>query len=354
MRKKKIPASVVGLALIFTLIFTWGLCTAADYGVYFDEPSEQEILRQNLKEYAVRLGDGQAVAYYDRLGVQRISESVEKDHGQSAYYLLAPALRLAETDSALLHWLWHAYSWGLFTLGLLGLYLLLREMGLGFGPALAGVAMLLLSPRLFAEGHYNNKDMALLTLVLWCFYLALRLWKSPTPLRALLFSLAGALAANTKIVGLAIWGMLSVAALVSVTARKQWSRSAVLAALTAMVSFGGFFLLLTPAAWDGPLEYFQYVLKNASQFSRWTGVVLFRGQRYDQAIAPLPRSYLPRMMLYTLPLYFFPLCAVGQLAAAREWFRHPGKCLREPEKLLLLCATLLWALFMGYVMLRQP
>ena len=60
------------------------------------------------------------------------------------------------------------------------------------------------------------------------------------------------------------------------------------------------------------------------------------------------------MMLYTLPLYFFPLCAVGQLAAAREWFRHPGKCLREPEKLLLLCATLLWALFMGYVILRQP
>ena len=134
MRKKKIPASVVGLALIFTLIFTWGLCTAADYGVYFDEPSEQEILRQNLKEYAVRLGDGQAVAYYDRLGVQRISESVEKDHGQSAYYLLAPALRLAETDSDLLHWLWHAYSWGLFTLGLLGLYLLLREMGLGGWP----------------------------------------------------------------------------------------------------------------------------------------------------------------------------------------------------------------------------
>ena len=127
-----------------------------------------------------------------------------------------------------------------------------------------------------------------------------------------------------------------------------------LAALTALVSFGGFFLLLTPAAWDGPLEYLQYVLKNASQFSRWTGVVLFRGQRYDQAVASLPRSYLPRMMLYTLPLYFFPLCAVGQLAAVREWFRRPGKCLREPEKLLLLCATLLWALFMGYVILRQP
>ena len=233
-KRKKISASAIGIAIIFTLIFTLGLCTAADYGVYCDEPSEQVILRENLKEYAAALGDAGALAYYDRLGVQRSSESVEIDHGQSAYYLLAPALTLCETNSALLHWLWHAYSWGLFTLGLLGLYLLLREMGLGVGLAMAGAAMMLLSPRFFAEGHYNNKDMALLVLVIWCFYLALRLWKKPTPLRALLFSLAGALAANTKIVGLLVLGMLSVAALVSVTARKQWSLRTGMAAATAV------------------------------------------------------------------------------------------------------------------------
>ena len=344
----------MNIAVIFTFIFTLGLCTAEDYGVYCDEPSEQVILRENLKEYAAALGDAGALAYYDRLGVQRSSESVEIDHGQSAYYLLAPALTLCETNSALLHWLWHAYSWGLFTLGLLGLYLLLREMGLGVGPAMAGAAMMLLSPRFFAEGHYNNKDMALLVLVIWCFYLALRLWKKPTPLRALLFSLAGALAANTKIVGLLVWGMLSVAALVSVTARKQWSLRTGMAAATAFLSFVLFYVLLTPAMWKDPAAYLLYLLNNASSFSRWTGVVLFRGERYDQMVAPLTRRYLPLMIFYTLPLYFFPLCAVGQLAAAWDWIRQPGKCLREPEKLLLLCATLLWTLFMGYVILRQP
>ena len=353
-KRKKISASAIGIAIIFTLIFTLGLCTAADYGVYCYEPSEQVILRENLKEYAAALGDAGALAYYDRLGVQRSSESVEIDHGQSAYYLLAPALTLCETNSALLHWLWHAYSWGLFTLGLLGLYLLLREMGLGVGPAMAGAAMMLLSPRFFAEGHYNNKDMALLVLVIWCFYLALRLWKKPTPLRALLFSLAGALAANTKIVGLLVWGMLSVAALVSVTARKQWSLRTGMAAATALLSFVLFYVLLTPAMWKDPAAYLLYLLNNASSFSRWTGVVLFRGERYDQMVAPLTRRYLPLMIFYTLPLYFFPLCAVGQLAAAWDWIRQPGKCLREPEKLLLLCATLLWTLLMGYVILRQP
>ena len=33
-KKKKISASAVGIAVIFTFIFTLGLCTAADYGVY--------------------------------------------------------------------------------------------------------------------------------------------------------------------------------------------------------------------------------------------------------------------------------------------------------------------------------
>ena len=154
--------------------------------------------------------------------------------------------------------------------------------------------------------------------------------------------------------GLLVWGMLSVAALVSVTARKQWSLRTGMAAATALLSFVLFYVLLTPAMWKDPAAYLLYLLNNASSFSRWTGVVLFRGERYDQMVAPLTRRYLPLMIFYTLPLYFFPLCAVGQLAAAWDWIRQPGKCLREPEKLLLLCATLLWTLLMGYVILRQP
>ena len=136
MRKKKISASVVGLALIFTLIFTWGLCTAADYGVYFDEPSEQEILRQNLKEYAVpsrgRAGGGLLrpagrSAYFRKCGKRPWPERLLPAGPGAAACRNRP-------PPCFIGW-WHAYSWGLFTLGLLGLYLLLREMGLGFRPS---------------------------------------------------------------------------------------------------------------------------------------------------------------------------------------------------------------------------
>lgn len=42
----------MNIAVIFTFIFTLGLCTAEDYGVYWNELSEQVILRKNRKEYA--------------------------------------------------------------------------------------------------------------------------------------------------------------------------------------------------------------------------------------------------------------------------------------------------------------
>lgn len=346
------PQALVALA--FLLLTLLGLLTAGDYGVYCDQLSEQVILRENMKEYAVRLGDERAVAYYDALGVNRISESIEIDHGQCAYYPIVPALALIETDSAALSFIWHGYTWLWFMLGCLALYGVLREMGLSRPLAFGGMLLMYLSPRFFAEGHYNNKDMVLLALTLCCFWTGLRLLKKPGCLRGLLFSLAGAMAANTKIVGLAVWGMISLCALVMLSLGRAWRGKTVAAAAVTLVSFLGIYALLTPALWSDPAGYFVYLMQNASGFTRWPGVVVFRGMVFDHKINPLPRYYLPYMMLTTLPLYFFPLAALGQLAALRRVVKQRGQALRDPRSLTLCCATVLWALFMGYVAVARP
>lgn len=342
------------IALLFALMTLAGLLTAGDYGVYCDQLSEQVILRENMKEYAVRLGDGEAVAYYDRLDVDRISESIEIDHGQCAYYPIVPALALIETDSAALSWIWHGYTWLWFMLGCAGLYGLFREMGMGRFPAFAGMLLLFLSPRFFAEGHYNNKDMVLLALTTLTFYTGLGLLKRPGFRRGLLFSLVGAMAANTKIVGLAVWGMLSLCAVIVITARKQWSRRMAGVAAATLAAFAGCYALLTPAMWSDPAGYFAYLMANASGFTRWPGVVVFRGMVFEHKIHPLPRIYLPYMMVTTLPLYFFPLAALGQIATLRRALSQRAGALRDEKTLLLCCATVLWALFMGYVFIARP
>lgn len=352
--REKLTAPRLWLSLAFVLMLILGLMTVNDYGVYCDQLSEQVILRENMKEYAVRFGDASAVAYYESLGVQRITESIEIDHGQCAYYPIAPALTLIQADSATLSFIWHGYTWLLFMLGCWALYLLLRQLELSRPIAFVGMLLLFLSPRFFAEGHYNNKDMVLLTFVLCTLCSGLYFLRKPGFLRGMLFSLVGAMAANTKIVGLVAWGLMGLCAVALISANHRWSwRMAGVAAAT-IAFFGLVYALLTPAMWDDPAAYFSYLLSNASGFTRWPGVVVFRGMVFDHQVNPLPRYYLPYMMLVTLPLYFFPLCAVGQLAVLRRCVKQRGQLLGDPKSLVLISATVLWVLFMGYVMIFRP
>ncbi len=342
--------------LFFLLLALVGFLTCGDYGLPCDQLSEQVILRENMLEYAYQLGGGQstAVGYYEGQGVQRISQSIEKDHGQSAYYLFAPLLPLAETVPHTLSLGWQMYTWMWFMAGCWAIYGFCREMGQTQLVSCLCVLLLYLSPRFFAEGHYNNKDVVLLSLVLLTLWLGLRLLRQPGFLRGLLFSLAGALAANTKIVGALGWGLASLAALVLLTARKEWTLRTLGVALCTAASFLAFYALLTPALWSDPIAYLQYLLQNAAGFTRWPGVVVFRGTVVDQAVIPLPRIYLPYMMLTTLPLYTLPLAAVGQLSALVALMKAKASALKEARSLMLWVITLAWAVPLLYALLARP
>jgi hypothetical protein len=154
------------IAVFFALLTLIGLLTAADYGLPCDEPEEQDILRANLMEYAQRLlGDDSApAAYYASLGIVPISQSDERDHGEAAYYLAAPILRLTGTEPDRMTALWHAATWLWFMVGGFSLYRLMRSLGLSRALSCLTALLLYLSPRFFAEGHYNNKDVVLLAL----------------------------------------------------------------------------------------------------------------------------------------------------------------------------------------------
>lgn len=120
--------------------------------------------------------------------------------------------------------LWHAYTWLWFMLGVAAVYGFCREAKLSRPVSCGGMLLLYLCPRFFAEGHYNSKDMVLLTLFLCTLWLGLRFLKQPGFLRGALFSLAGAMAANTKVVGFFVWGLMGLCAVVLVTAQRRWDR----------------------------------------------------------------------------------------------------------------------------------
>ena len=350
----KIKRAAVGL--FFAALLMAGLFTCADYGLPCDEPAEQLILQENMHEYAIRiLGEDSAAAqWYASRGVNRISQSIEKDHGQCGYYAFMPVLALMMNEPHVLTVWWHAYTWLWFMAGVIAAYGFCRETGLTRFASCSGSLMLYLCPRFFAEGHYNNKDMVLLSLVLLTLWMGARFLKEPGFRRGMLFSLFGAMAANTKIVGIFPWGVIGLCAVVLVTAQKKWSRRMICAAASTVALFFAFYFLLTPAAWSDPLGYLEYLLINASGFTRWTGVVVFRGVAYDHAVNPLPRYYLPWMMLVTLPVYVVPLAAVGQINALCRVWKAKLQTLRDPVLLALTAASLCWFVPLFFAALTRP
>ena len=353
MKTKLARAAVL---LFFAALLLVGLVTCADYGLPCDEPAEQVILQENMHEYACRLlgEDSEAAQWYRERNINRISESVEKDHGQSAYYAFAPVLAEYLEQPHELTQLWKGYTWMLFMLGCAAIYGFCREMQLNRFVSSIGVLLLYLCPRFFAEGHYNNKDMVLLSMVLCTLYLGLRFLKKPGFWRGALFSLAGALAANTKIVGALGWGLMGLAAIVLVSASRQWNRRMAGVAASTIALFFAFYALLTPASWGDPLGYLEYLLINASGFTRWTGVVVFRGMVFDHDVNPLPRYYLVWMMLATLPLYVVPLAAAGQLGALWRVWKQRTKALTDPVSLTNAAVSLCWFLPLLAAVIMRP
>lgn len=350
-------ASAWLVALFFLALAAVGLFTSADYGQPWDEPWEQDILRLNLNQYTAALNlPGQLAPHssmpWPATGV--IADSVEKDHGECAYY---PAfwLMLDNGLSATTRMtLWHAYTWLLFMAGVAALWLVCRRLGLSRLLSSVSALFLVLSPRMFAEGHYNNKDVVLLSLVLVTLWLALRLMEKPGIARALLFSMAGAATANTKVIGLLIWGLCALAVLVRQIAGRCMSGRAWLAAVIALFSFVAFYALLTPALWADPLGYLKYVLGNAAGFSRWENFVLFRGSVFHLKNTQLPMYYLPYMIVVTTPLWLLALICLGQGFAIARFGRLRRKPFADDTAMALLLCTLLWLLPFLYDVIARP
>lgn len=347
---------IIWLILFFTTLASIGLLTVRDYGAPFDEYAEMAILGANLKEYALRMDAKPDTNEYASLGFVRISDNIERDHGICAYYPLAAFYPTLITDSRLYSLVWSIFTWLWFMLGCVSLYGILRALEISRPIAAVGVLLLYLSPRFFAEGHYNNKDVVLLCLVLFTLWMGARLLQKPCFLRGILFSLAGALATNTKIVGAVAWGLIGLTMILLLSFNHRWSKRLVCVALMTITSYVFFYLLLTPAAWDNPIAFFQYLISNASNFSRFGGNVVFRGaQFYDVGgKTPLPWYYLPYYMLVTIPLYALALMVIGQISALRSLTTRFSESIRQKKALLLMAVTLSWVIPLGYAMLTTP
>ena len=351
MLKKAFPRWAVGL--FFAAFLVLGLLTAADYGAPWDEQDEMDILRMNLWEYARVFGLDES-AFEERAAagsdltistLTPISESIEQDHGIASFYPMAGVVMSENLTEAQRSVIWHMWCWCVFTLGAFALYGCCRQMGLPRLTSLLAPLMLGLSPQFFAHGHFNNKDIALMALAACLLWQALRLMKKPSLVTGLLFSFFGALAANTKVAGLALWGLCALAVLAEQLIRRRMNSRIWAVAGVTFGAFFAFYALLTPALWADPAAFVQYLVVNALGFQRWQNLILFRGAVFDLQSASLPVYYLPYMILATTPLWILLLTALGAFWGGWRVIRF--------RSLPMALVWLMWALPLGFAVLTR-
>ncbi len=334
--------SRIGVALFFALLI--GVCawTLKDYTGSYDEYVLWNTIRVNLHEYAElleKLGIRWETGL--KLDVEDISVHSDRDHGMAPFYLCAPFLTQMDASVGFSSTIWCAITLIWFMAGVWALYAIARNLGLPAGLSCLAALLFYLSPRMFAEGHFSDRDVVLLCVSLLCLWQGVRFLKNLKISTGLLFSFFGALAAQIRIPGIIAWGLIGAAAVVMVTAAQKWNKQTALVALGTVVSFAGFYVMLTPATWKGPAEYFGYLFGGLAEYG-WCGSIYFRGALFQLPENQLPFYYLLYMVLTTIPLYTFPLCAVGQLKAINDAVKKPRDFFASAKGVYLAATTLMW------------
>ncbi len=343
-------------ALFFALLAVLGMARAPFAAPGLDDGPERRILALNIRAYAAFFGQADA-PFFAGLPEGEIAADIERDHGQARLYPVWPLINALEragrpgAASAVLY----GYCHLLFLLGAFGVYAILHRLAGSRAAGVLGALLLASTPPLYASSFYNTKDTALLSLCLITFWLGLRFWEGGGFGSAVWFGLAGAFAFNSRLLGAAAFGLMGLGYLALLTLQKRWSARAFWRGAAAVGAFAGFWLLLTPAAWAGPLEFLRYQLSATSSFdaARWGGWVLYRGAAYNAQQNPIPWHYVPWLMLITTPLLVLALAAAWPvLLAVKNGRRAAGW--QSAETVVTALLALFFALPVGYAMLRRP
>jgi hypothetical protein len=299
------PGRAVAAGCLAALLLTGGLLLD-DFGVSFDENSPQREL--GILNY-LYLTQG-ATGLFD-------PGFPERNFGPAfEIFLVAIEKQLGLADSRAVFLVRHGVTFLFFCLGVSFFYLLcLRHFGRR-PLALFACALLVTSPRIFADAFYNSKDIPALSKFVICVYTLVRLLDEWTARRAIWHALASALLIDIRIVGVFVPAMtllLGAGDLLFAQdrGRPRGRRAAVLASYGVLLTV--FTVAFCPFLWRNTPHHF-LALFDRIPFSR---TVLYLGQH--RPATGLPWHYLPVWIAVTTPLAYLALIGAGLLGVARSW-----------------------------------
>ena len=314
------------IILFLTALILFGfLFSCFSYGINLDQNSEQKILYSNMKSYLKIFGqeDSELYSRLDNQGIICIEDNIDRFHGMAVFYPVFFVYYINQDTPYTGMLVWQTYIFLIYCLGLVSLFFLLKSLYTDISVAYFGTLLYFLTPRLFAEAHYNNKDMILISLVFCAMLCGWKVFEKTSWRWVVCFSVIGAFVSNIRVIGLFIWGGIGLFIIFMLVMNKKINANVILKILVSLALFVLLYICITPASRFGLFTFFRFLLDSAKDFW-WNDYVLFRGELFNKTTTGIPLDYLPTMIILTTPVGVTVLFAIGLIAVVYHLIVKPS------------------------------
>ena len=294
----------------FVVVLVFGLLIFRGYGLSVDENQQRDTGMVSLKYVGQILNPAWVAAdkEFERYNVP-LAQYNDCDYGvafETPVSYLERVLHYNDIRDRFL--LRHLCTFLVCFGGLIAVYQLAARRFRDWRVGLLAALWLLLSPRLFADFFYNDKDAVFMALFAISINTGVLFLLRPTARRLCWHALACAITIDVRIMGILV-PLATVAMLLwrGIRGEERWSR-----VLGAGIGYSALvcplIVLFWPYLWANPLENFLAAFHNMSVF-RWGGSVLYQGELI--LATEIPWHYAPVWIGITTPLLYLAMGLLG-------------------------------------------
>jgi hypothetical protein len=303
----------------FVLLLGIGLLIVRDYGVSIDEPQSRNTGLISLKYIGEHYFPGYIKSHevFGPIGPP-LHQFSDRDYGVAFELPLAwLELLLHIKGERNIFFFRHLCTFLVCFGGVIAVYQLARRRFADWRLGLLGALLLVLSPRLFAESFYNDKDAVFMALFAIATNTAVAFVQRPSWARVGWHALACACTIDVRIMGI----ILPLATLVLTgleAARGAYRGQRLQLGLKLPAYLGllvGLVILQWPCLWEAPLQNFLLAFHNMSKF-RWYSELLYAGKM--MRASKIPWHYAPVWIGITTPVLYLVGFLVGAFLILRQ------------------------------------
>ena len=258
--------------LFFLIFFLIGIYIVSDYGISIDEDktravgfvSLQYILKNFFPEHLDKLNKLFDLENYNNFEMMTTSAGVVTSGITFNLPMAIIELIFEIKDSREIFLLRHFSTFLLFFISVYFFYLIIKNRYNSWFLGIVGALFLIISPRIFGESFYNNKDLVFMSLFIINLFVAIKFLEKKNFKYTILFALMSALTINVRIFGIILPTLVFIIYLINIL-RKENIRKKITKPLVWCLILTLFFVILFwPYLWENPIGNFFHALKALS------------------------------------------------------------------------------------------